>query len=449
VYSPSHDLDVKRKGPRHVICSYEVTNAIPTTDFVVYYKAANEKIGAKLLTHQPEAGKDGYFMLLVSPNPRDAAEAIMPKDVVVVFDHSGSMGGQKMAQTREAVGHILKKLNKEDRFNVIAYNDQVDPFFDGLAAVSKKNISEAQDRLDRVQASGGTNIHGALLKGLEFCKATRQDRPAYVLFMTDGLPTVGKTDEGTILKDVEKAAPGHVRLFSFGVGYDANVRLLDKLSQANSGRSDYVKPNEPVERKISSLYNKIKNPVMTDITSDITGLKLRDMYPREVGDLFDGDQLVLVGRYDCDSAKDLPRREQGVHHTQLVIKGRYRGETRAFEYPVTVRPAGRDSRFEFVEKLWAIRRVGYLLDQIQLHGQSKELTDEVIRLSREYGIMTPYTAFLADETARGARPEALRSRLNKAAEPATTGAWAQMGGAARKQLAEADRAAPAGAERQA
>ncbi len=447
IYSPTHDLNVERKDARHAIVTYSAKDALPATDFQVFYKAADEDVAATLLTRQADAGKDGYFLMLVSPNPRSAGRGVVAKDAVVVLDHSGSMSGQKLDQAKEAVRYVLKNLNRGDRFNVVVYNDGVETFFSGLEEAGETKIAQALDRLDRVDAGGGTNLDEALTTAMKIASAERKEaRPAYVIFMTDGLPTVGRTDEKDILADTQKANEADARLFAFGVGYDVNVRLLDRLVNDNHGRSDYVKPKEAIEAKISSLYNKIKNPIMTALKVRIENLRLRDMYPRELGDLFDGDQIVLVGRYQ---AEDLPklRAGEGSYRTNLVVSGNYEGKERAFEYPVQIAPAG-DSRHPFVEQLWAVRRVGYLLDEIQLHGESKEIIDELVRLSRDYGIMTPYTSFLADErTALADRGELLR-RGGDAAKSlgVVNGAAGQVQAKSRQMLREAARpAAPSAA----
>jgi len=419
IYSPTHNLRVDRKGPRRVIATYETKKALPTTDFQLFYKAADTKVGATLLTYQPAAGRDGYFMLLVSPNPRSAARSIIAKDVVLVLDHSGSMSGKKIEQAKEALGYVLKNLNSEDRFNVVAYNDGVETFYPGLVPASPEKVSDAVDTLDSIEATGGTNIHEALLKavGLVHPKGAARrgpPRPAYVIFLTDGQPTVGNTKEADILLETKKANAGRARIFAFGVGYRPNVRLLDKLAIQNGGRSDYVKPAEPIEAKVSSLYKKIRNPVMTRLEVALQGVRLRQMYPRDLGDLFDGDQMVVTGRYSAKDVAGLPGGSGAARRGMLVVKGLYEGRERAFEYPVDIRTRVRDMRFAFVEKIWAVRRVGYLLDQIQLHGKSQEVVDELIRLSRTHGIMTPYTSFLADETTRLHLPAAVRRRAAKA-----------------------------------
>lgn len=397
VYSPSHDLKTERKDSRHVIATYNVKNAIPNTDFVVFYKAKNEEVGATLLSYQPDSDKDGYFLLLASPNPKNIRQAIQPKDIVLVIDHSGSMSSNnKITQAKDALSFVLRNLNAEDRFDVVMFNSSVESFFDELTACDTECIDRALDMVDRIEARGSTNIHKALERAFQTLTASPQERPKYLIFLTDGLPTVGVTDEGKIIASATKDNTNDARLFALGVGYDVNVRLLDKLVAANHGLSDYVKPGEPLEAKVSSMYAKIKNPVMTDIKISLDGLKIKLTYPELIPDLFDGSQLLLVGRYDASDVQDLPT-GSSVRKTALIITGTYQGQKQTFEYPVSITPGRKVSVYSFVERLWAVRRVGYLLDQIQLHGKSDEVIDEIVQLSRDYGIITPYTSFLADE----------------------------------------------------
>ena len=410
VYSPSHDLKTERKGPRHMIATYQVKNAIPNTDFVVFYRARDEQVGATLLTYQPDSNKDGYFLLLASPNPKTAPQAIQPKDIVLVIDHSGSMSANnKIGQAKDALSFILKNLNPEDRFKVIMFNDSVEGFFDNLTECNRENIDRALDMVDRIEARGGTNIHKALERAMQTLTASPRNRPKYAIFLTDGLPTVGITDESKIVSSATRDNTNDARLFALGVGYDVNVRLLDRLVAANHGLSDYVKPGEPLEAKISNMYAKVKNPVMTDIKIALQGVKIKHSYPQVMPDLFDGSQLLLVGRYDASDVSRLPS-HSSVRQTTLVVTGKYQGSQHAFEYPVSINPDRQASVYSFVERLWATRRVGYLLDQIQLHGKSDEVIDEIVQLSRDYGIITPYTSFLADESTNLGDRKELRAK---------------------------------------
>lgn len=411
VYSPSHSIDIKRNDARHVLVTHTQKDTTPGTDFSLFFRTSDQAVSASLLSHRGDPGKDGYFMMLVSPNPRQADQAVIAKDVILVLDRSGSMGGEKIEQARSAGRFIVGNLNPEDRFNVITYSDTVEWFFDTLTDAKPERIKEAHDRLDRMEAAGATNIHDALAKAMKMVSDRGESsRPAYVIFVTDGLPTVGDTNESNILANTRKLNQTNARLFGFGVGYDVNIRLLDKLAGENAGKSDYAKPKENIEGRIAALYTKIRHPVMTRLSFRMPGVAILDSYPRELGDLFEGDQIIVLGRYRPEGQPDAP-----TLRAQLVVTGQYAGKDRGFEYPVELAVAKTGDRLAFVEKLWATRRIGWLLDQIQLNGQSKEVIDELVRLSMQYGIITPYTSFLADDTVALHQPDAIQLRASQKA----------------------------------
>jgi Ca-activated chloride channel family protein len=441
VYSPTHTVKEDRQGPRHVVITYDEKNVLPADDLSVFYRLSDKDVGADLITWQPDRDTDGFFMLLVSPNPGVGQQAVVAKDVVVVLDRSGSMGGDKIAQARTSARYILDNLNADDRFSVIAYNDNVEALFDKLVSADPAHLDEARGQVDRINSRGGTNIHDALREAMQMVSAAggRDGRPAYVIFLTDGLPTVGKTDEKDILSATREANKANARLFAFGVGYDVNVRLLDKLVGQNNGRSDYVKPNEPIEGKISSLYAKIRNPVMTHLKLDMGGLRPRMAYPRELGDLFEGDQIVVVGRYDAKARAELGSGEDGSARTAISLSGQWQGSERSFEYPVRVNAPGQAKQYKFIEPLWAMRRIGYLLDQVQLNGESKEIIDELISLSTQYGIVTPYTSFLADESVALGKPASVAERVGRDVKGLRqqTGGMGQLGAMNRQSYNQA------------
>ncbi|MCB9367085.1 MAG: VWA domain-containing protein [Calditrichaeota bacterium] len=399
IYSPTLDLDIDQRSPTSAVVRYESRNGVPTTDFTVLWREDNSEIGATLLSYFPERGKDGYYMLLVSPSPSKTSESPLAKDIVLVLDRSGSMSGEKIIQARDAARFVVENLNPEDRFDVITYNDAVESCFDGMRLATADNRRDALAEISRIEAGGGTNIHDALHEAMSVLNnASRQasletmpTRPAYVFFLTDGLPTVGITDEQRIIRDTRDGNDTRARLFCFGVGYDVNVRLLDNLSNDQNGRTAYVKPEENIETKVASLYAKVKNPVMSALAMNLEGFKLRDTQPSELGDLFEGDQIVQVGRISS-------RGNESQANTTLSLTGLYDGSAREFSYPVSINTRNDRASLTFIEKLWAQRRVAFLLNEIRLRGDSKELVDEIIELARRHGIVTPYTSYLADET---------------------------------------------------
>ncbi len=444
VYSPTVDFHEERSECNRVRVSYEVSDYRPAEDFQLFYETAQSEVGATFLTWWPNAQEDGYYLLLVSPSPRTAGQAVMAKDVVIVLDRSGSMAGKKIVQARDAAKFVIDNLNANDRFNVLTYSNSVDPLFAETRAATAENLRYARERIDATEASGGTNIYGALDEATRQCNTTWRShddtRPAYIIFLTDGLPTVGTTDERSILSDTRMHNDGHARIFAFGVGYDVNVRLLDNLVRDNDGRSGYVKPEESIEEKVASLYAKIKDPVMTDVAMQLDGFGTRDVTPSRLGDLFEGDQLISTGRI-----------YRGQHNSgnsaTLTLMAQYCGEDKRFEYPVTVRPGESYSSTRFVEKLWAARQIGTLLDEIQLQGRVEELMDELIFLSKKYGIVTPYTSFLADEHRVVSMHDAPGFKMGVASElhargGRTSGGEAQKDAAARQQMSRMKSIAP-------
>ncbi len=404
VYSPTHEVTVERPAPERAVALYRVTKETPATDFRLLYRPSRESVEATVLSYRPRDGEDGYFLLMVSPTPSAGKKVVAPKNLILALDRSGSMAGEKIAQAKASLAYVLRNLNPADRFNVIVYNDTVDSLFPEPAANTAENVGKALGMIDRINATGGTNIHDALAEALKVAGPAGADKRAqYILFLTDGLPTVGKTDERVILKDTAAANPGTVRIFAMGIGYDVNVRLLDKLVGENRGVSSYVKEREPLEAKISSLYGKVQNPVMTDIQISLSGVKTSYSYPQSLPDLFEGDQIIMVGRYDRPGT------------TTVRVSGSYLGKSESFQYTADLARLSDKFSYQFVEPLWAVRRIGYLLDQIQLNGRSSEVVDELVRLSMQYGIITPYTSFLADERTRLDSFDDLRSQGEKAA----------------------------------
>lgn len=382
VYSPSHDVAVNRSDDYHAIIGYEARDVLPQRDFVLYYTVDAGDVGVNLLTYHPQ-GEDGFFLLLIAPPVEAGDQEVVAKDVIFVLDTSGSMEGEKIQQARDALLFVLDHLNPEDRFAIVDFNSSVSTYAPQLQAASYR--AAARDYVDKLAAGGSTDIDAALQRALDLADGA-SSRPQVILFLTDGLPTVGEQDPTNILANVRRRAGPGIRLFAFGVGYDVNSALLDALAQENHGASAYILPGENLEERLSAFYTKVNMPVLADLSLDF-GITVHDTYPSPLPDLFLGSQLVLVGRY----------REGGA--TTLTLRGTVNAEERAYRYEDLSFPHS-DTRRDFIARLWASRKIGYLLSQVRLHGENKEIVDEIVELSLRYGIITPYTSFLVDETGR-------------------------------------------------
>lgn len=388
VYSPTHSIEVDRIDDHNVEVSYEANDVKPTKDFELYYTVSEKDFGLNLLTFR-EKDKDGFFMLMVSPKQEIEKDEIIPKDIVFVLDRSGSMSGEKIEQAKNALKFCINNLNREDKFNLITFSSDVDKFADEMLQSEKGNVNDALDFISGITATGGTNIHDALLEALELFSDS--GRAKSIVFLTDGKPTVGTTNIEKIQDAVKDDNEEDIRIFVFGVGYDVNTHLLDKLSDQNNGASEYVRPEEDIEVKVSNFYTRISNPVLSDVEIKIPKVRADEIFPVRLPDLFKGSQLIVLGRYE-DGGDSL-----------IELTGTVGKETKAHTYEVTFPAVDEDN--EFIPRIWATKKIGYLLDEIRLHGEDEELIDEIIDLSLEYGIMTPYTSFLVDmDTDGGVRP---------------------------------------------
>ncbi len=393
IYSPSHTVEVKRDGQYRAIAGYEASDVQPDADFALYFAAEKDELGVNLLAHKT-SGDDGYFLLLVSPGLEAKDKKIQPKDVAFVLDTSGSMAGKKLEQAKKALQFCVENLNDGDRFEIIRFSTEVEPLFDKLVDANSRNRDRAAEFIKDLKPIGGTAIDDALKQALNLKSKIQnpksEDRPFVIIFLTDGRPTIGTTDEEQIVRNVKQQNEGRTRIFCFGIGTDVNTHLLDKITEETRAVSQYVLPEEDLEVKVSSFFSKIKDPVLTNPTLKFTGdVRVKQLYPAPLPDLFRGDQLVLVGRYS------------GRGDSAAILEGTVNGVTRKSTYEVHFAREADDH--EFIPRLWATRRVGYLLDEIRLRGENAELRDEVTELARKYGIVTPYTAYLIveDEARRG------------------------------------------------
>jgi Ca-activated chloride channel family protein len=316
VYSPSHEVGVSRESDHHVVVGYEAANVLPNTDFALYYSLGETEAFHLLTFRDPSdsSDPDGFFLVLLAPRI-NTTDQVIPKDLILVLDRSGSMDGEKFQQAQQAAGYILDNLNQGDRFNIISFSTGIQMYSDELRPASE--TAEARFWLDGLRAEGSTDINRALL---ESAALVDPERSTYVIFLTDGLPTEGVTDSQSIITNFEADAPGNLRLFSFGVGYDVDTILLDSLSQDHHGRSTYVQPGMSLDEILSSFYSSISTPVLTNLELDFGDLSTYDLYPYPLPDLFAGSQVILMGRY----------REGG--NMDITLTGEVNGEGQTFTF---------------------------------------------------------------------------------------------------------------------
>jgi Ca-activated chloride channel homolog len=390
VYCPTHEVDVVRKSDDRVVVSYEERRVKPDIDFKLYYGVGDGAFDLTLLSTKP-AGEDGYFFLSLAPDYDDGKSPPVEKDVTFVFDVSGSMKGEKIEQAREALRYCVGELRSGDRFQIVRFSTEARGLFDGLEPANAGNKKKADAFIDKMSPVGGTNMEDAFR--VAFASKTDPKRPHFVVFVTDGKPTIGESDEAKLTRAIEKMNADDARIFVFGVGTEINTHLLDKIAQSTKAARDYIAPSEDVDKAIVAFFDKVESPALIDLEIDFGGgIDVYQSYPKIDGlpDLFKGSTLTILGRYEGDG------------DSRVILRGEVEGSNKRFEYDASF--ADDETRYDFVAPIWAARRIGHLLELIRLNGESEELVEEIVELARTHGIVTPYTSYLIleDELARAA-----------------------------------------------
>jgi Ca-activated chloride channel homolog len=403
VYSPSHRLKTVRPKPSVAAVELAPDAGTEPGPFRLSFLRERADVSASLFAYPDPKIGGGYFLLLAGLPPQAARpdSGGLKREVTLVIDRSGSMRGEKLAQVREAALQVLAGLDEGEAFNIILYNEGVEPFAPKPVRKSRGTIKDGTEFLEGMTARGGTNIHDALLEALK--QPPAEGALPIVLFMTDGLATVGQTSEAAIRELALKGNPHARRIFTFGVGVDVNTPLLEKIAYESRATTTFVLPGEDVEVKVAAVFERLKGPVLADpmlaIGESATRRRARELIPNRIPDLFEGDQIVLLGQY------------VGLEPLEFTLRGNYRGISRVFQFRLPLDQA--TTRNGFVPRLWASRKIGLLVDAIREQGgapgvvsreakgatsaATRELVDEIVRLSTEFGILTEYTAFLARE----------------------------------------------------
>ncbi|MEP6707906.1 MAG: VIT and VWA domain-containing protein [Pyrinomonadaceae bacterium] len=375
--SKSHEILVDRPVGEHAHVQLKDSATIPNKDFILKYDVAGRKVEDALLTTRTDRG--GFFTLILQPPDRIAPADVMPKELVFVLDTSGSMSGFPIEKAKESMKLAMDGLYPQDTFNLITFAGDEHILFDQPVPATKENLLKAEKFLETREGGGGTEMMKAIKAALDPSDA--QDHVRIVCFMTDGY--VGNDME--IISEIQKHA--NARVFAFGIGSSVNRFLLDKMAEQGRGEVEYVALNDDGSAAAKRFHERVRNPLLTDISVEWNGLPVADVYPKRIPDLFGAKPVILSGRYTAGG------------HGVIRLKGKMAGQDFVREVPVDL-PESQGAH-DVLATLWARTRIDDLMSQdyngAQQGNMQSDLQETITQLGLNYRLMTQFTSFVAVE----------------------------------------------------
>ncbi len=385
--SPSHGNTAESQVSQISANTYSVTygdeDFVPTKDYLIRFETSRSDITMNAITYVPSPsdsmGTDKFFAFWVTP-PDNSNNVSLPKNICFTADISSSMEGKPLENLKKSMHTFLDGLRSDDRFNIIPFSTNVIKFSNDLVPANEENIAAARKFVDKLSAAGLSNLDDALKASL---KMTYDSTAAKILvFITDGFPSWGEMNEGLILTNTKGFNTRSVRIFPFGVGDTVNKKFMMSLGEQNGGYATFVKATDSIGVIINDYFKRISKPVLTNLELDYAGLSTYDVYHQELQDLFWGSQVLQFGRYT----------NSGIFPVKLTGKNMNENFTLEQNVNFGTEPGGNKA----VARLWAKRKIDFLLGEITKYGEKKELVDAIIDLSIRYGVLSPYTALYAD-----------------------------------------------------
>jgi Ca-activated chloride channel homolog len=373
----THPVDIDRPGPTRARLKLKGGATIPNKDFILRYDVAGRAIQDALLTHRSEKG--GFFTLMLQPPERIGADDVTPKELIFVLDTSGSMSGFPIDKAKETMKLALDNLYPDDTFNVITFSGDTRILFEQPVRATKRNLRAAQNFLAASVSYGGTEMMKAIKAALD--PSDSQSHLRIVCFMTDGF--VG--NDMQIIAEIQKHQ--NARVFAFGIGSSVNRFLLDNMATAGRGDVEYVGLQDDGAAAAQRFHQRIRNPLLTDISIDWGDLAVADVYPKRIPDLFGAKPVVVTGRYNAPGTGT------------IKLKGNMAGNPFTREIPVTLPETM--ALHDVLAPLWARARIDSLLSEDYLGALQGRMRDDlkstITQLGMEFGLMTQFTSFVAVE----------------------------------------------------
>ncbi len=366
----SHAIDVKNVEGQRAAVSLAQGDRIPNKDFVLRYQVAGQAAKSGLIVHRDQRG--GYFSIMLVPPATDSNLPRQPLEFVFTLDTSGSMSGRPIEQSRAAMRHALRQMNASDTFQIIQFDNTSRKLFDVPQPATAANVKRGMSFINSLRGGGGTEMTEGMRASLRF--PHDEERLRVVAFLTDGF--IG--NERDVLREVHGAL-GPARIFSFGVGSSPNRFLMEQMARMGSGCAAFVGLKDPAEEAMEGFFTRVSRPAMANVTLDFGPMRVSEVYPERIPDLYVGRPVIITGRFDGDPG-------------QVKLRGMLGG--RPVEMAVAMKADLPTAAHKALPVIWARSKIADLCEDA-VWQENRELPGQIQSLALEYGLVSPYTAFIA------------------------------------------------------
>ena len=386
----SHTASQQTNNGNFAYIEYSATELSATTNYRVLYTLSLNELGlfsfSTFLPDSlvPDEQDNGFFVFVAEPDPNNTN--IIKKVFTLIIDRSGSMGGTKMEQAKNAANFIVQNLNAGDKFNIIDFDDVITSFSPNHVEFNTTTMNQALAYISTIYARGLTNISGAFDVAVPQFSAANDSTANIIIFLTDGQPTAGITYITTLIQHIDQLidqTETNILLFSFGIGLDVNQQLLAQITTDNSGFATFLL-NDELEEVLTTFYQQIRNPVLLNTSISFNPQYLNQIYPDPLPNLYKGQQMIVSGRYSTPG------------NVNVTLSGTAFGQNVQYEYPVALVDSNVVS-YSFLTKVWAKQKIEYLLVQYYLLNpttpQAQQIKQQIIDLSIAFGVISPFTSF--------------------------------------------------------
>ncbi|MCV2882146.1 VIT and vWA domain-containing protein [Actibacterium sp. XHP0104] len=368
--SPTHPLDVTH-GDTGLTARFAEGKVMDNKDLVLRYMLGGDTLQAATLTHHDDRG--GFLSLMIEPPAMPDETTVTPRELIFVLDTSGSMSGEPMAASKRFMDAALGGLREGDYFRIIPFSNTARHFAEGPSQATPANIRAGRRFVARLSTGGGTEIDNAMRTA--FATHSPEGTMRIVVFLSDGY--IGAEDQ--VLRTIREQS-GQARIYAFGIGSSVNRYLLDAMAEEGRGYARYVGLDEDAMEVAETMAANLKTPLLTDIEIDWGGLKVSDVTPARLPDLFAGNSLRVHARY------------AGVADGQVVLKGLVQG--RLAEMPVRLVLSDQPGEAA-LPLIWARNKIAMLERRIAVRDRPDAADAEITRLGLEFSLQTRNTSFVA------------------------------------------------------